>query len=296
MRIKQFLQDRRGNVAPIFAIALIPIVGGVGAAVDYSRAASSRTDMQAALDATALMLSKEAGGLTATQITQKGTDYFNAMYRRPEARNIVITSTYTTTGGTQLTVSGKGKIDTSFTKVLGLSEMTFGSSSTVKWGNTKLRVALALDNTGSMSSSNKMSALKTATKQLLTTLQAAAVNPGDVQVSIVPFARDVNMGKSNYAANWINWSEWDDENGHDETEKVCTSKKTESRRSARHQPPGFQTTTIHGTAASPIATRKTTSRTPRRWPVRRRRCSSPNRMTAKPAPSPSRRSAPIGPG
>jgi len=38
MWLSRFLQDRRGNVAPIFAIAVIPIIGLVGAAVDYSRA------------------------------------------------------------------------------------------------------------------------------------------------------------------------------------------------------------------------------------------------------------------
>src|SRR3954469_5097830 len=48
-----------GNVAIMFALAIIPIFGAVGAAVDYSRASSARTAMQAALDSTALMLSKE---------------------------------------------------------------------------------------------------------------------------------------------------------------------------------------------------------------------------------------------
>src|SRR5258707_5355266 len=42
------------------ALGLVPLVGAVGAAVDYSRANSVRTAMQAALDSTALMLSKDA--------------------------------------------------------------------------------------------------------------------------------------------------------------------------------------------------------------------------------------------
>ena len=48
-----------GNIAVIFAIALVPILGFVGAAVDYTRANSARSSMQAALDSTALMLSKD---------------------------------------------------------------------------------------------------------------------------------------------------------------------------------------------------------------------------------------------
>jgi hypothetical protein len=91
--------------------------------------------------------------------------------------------------------------------------MTINVSSTVKWGNTRLRVALVLDNTGSMSSAGKMTALKTATNNLLTQLKNAASQNGDVYVSIVPFVKDVNVDPVNYNANWIDWTEWDAANG-----------------------------------------------------------------------------------
>ena len=39
----------RGNVAVTFALATIPVVGGVGAAVDYSRANSAKSALQAAV-------------------------------------------------------------------------------------------------------------------------------------------------------------------------------------------------------------------------------------------------------
>src|SRR5947207_2829347 len=48
----RFLRDHRGSVAPMFAIAVIPVIGLTGAAIDYSRANSVRTGMQAAIDAT----------------------------------------------------------------------------------------------------------------------------------------------------------------------------------------------------------------------------------------------------
>ena len=74
------------------------------------------------------------------------------------------------------------------------------SSATAKWGSTRLRVALVLDNTGSMSQAGKIGALKTATTNLLTQLQNAVTNDGDVYVSIVPFVKDVNAGAANYPA------------------------------------------------------------------------------------------------
>ena len=50
---------------------------------------------------------------------------------------------------------------------MGVSQLNVGSSSTIKWGNQRLRVALVLDTTGSMSSAGKIGALKTATKNLI---------------------------------------------------------------------------------------------------------------------------------
>jgi Flp pilus assembly protein TadG len=197
----------------MFALAIVPVVGFVGAAIDYSRASAVRAEMQGALDATALMLSKEATGQTNSQLTTKANTYFNTLFHRSEAEGLTITASQTAEGGSALTVSGTGKVPTSFTKLMGLSEIPFNSSSTVKWGSTKLRVALALDNTGSMSSSGKMTALKNATKNLLTILQGAATTPGDVQVSIVPFAKDVNVGKSYRNETWLNWQSWDAVNG-----------------------------------------------------------------------------------
>jgi len=54
--LHEFRAAHSGNVAIIFALATLPIIAFVGAAVDYSRANSVKVAMQAALDSTALML------------------------------------------------------------------------------------------------------------------------------------------------------------------------------------------------------------------------------------------------
>jgi Flp pilus assembly protein TadG len=214
-----------GNVTLTFALVLVPIVGLVGAAVDYSRADAARSALQAALDSTALMLSKEAPTMNTADIPKKAGDYFKAVYNKPGAPDIQLTTSYNASSSS-LVLSGAGSVDTTFSRVIGHKQMGIGASTTVKWGMTKLRVALALDNTGSMASDNKMGALKTATKQMLGILQKAATNPGDVQVAIIPFSRVVNVGKSNYNANWIDWEDWDDDNGHDQSTTTCTTQKT----------------------------------------------------------------------
>src|SRR5262249_44569968 len=212
-QVQAFRAARSGNVVITFTLALLPILGFVGAAVDYSRANSDKTAMQAAIDATALMLVKNAKGLTQQQMAQEATNYFNALFTRTDVTGIVITPTLTTGASAQLVLTGTGNVPTTVMRVMGIPSLAINASSTVLWGNSRLRVALVLDNTGSMAQSSKLSALKTATSNLLTQLQNAASQNGDVYVSIIPFVKDVNLDPSNYNASWIDWTDWNANNG-----------------------------------------------------------------------------------
>lgn len=213
MLLQHFIKDRRASVVPLFALSIIPITGLVGASVDYSRASAVRTSMQAAADSTALALSKSAASIDAATLQTTATNYFNAVFSRPEAQNLTVTTSYTSTNGSQLVVTGSATVKTMFMGIMGYQELAVSASGTATWGMTRLRVALVLDNTGSMSQSGKITALKTATKNLLTQLQTAASKDGDVYVSIVPFSKDVNVGAANYTASWIDWTNWDAANG-----------------------------------------------------------------------------------
>ena len=224
--LKNFRADSRGNVAMIFAIASLPVLGTVGFAVDYSQANSAKAAMQAALDSTALMLSKDAATLSDAALQVKAKSYFNSLFNRPDATNVSIGATYTASGGSTVVVNGSAEVPTNFLGIMGFNSLTVNGSATSKWGSERLRVALALDNTGSMSSDGKMTALKSATKSLLTQLQSTASTNGDVYVSIIPFAQTVNVGKSNYNANWIDWSDWDDDNGYDSSTTTCANQKS----------------------------------------------------------------------
>ena len=232
--LRRFKRDNRGNVAVIFALATLPIIGSVGAAVDFSRANAVKASMQAALDSTALMLAKYAPTHTTDEIQNQASKYFTAMFNVPTATNIGLTATYTTTGGTKIVVDGSAKVPTDFMSVLGVDYVTVTGSSTTTWGTTRLRVALVLDNTGSMADDGKMTALKSATKSLLSQLKSAASNDGDVYVSIIPFSKDVNVGSTNYNASWIDWSDWEDDNGSWQNTSSCSSGYGHSRRGRSH--------------------------------------------------------------
>jgi Flp pilus assembly protein TadG len=215
MLLARFLRNRDAGVAPMLALAALPMFGFAGAGIDFSRAASARTAMLAALDATALMLSKDAQTLSAAQLTQKSTDYFNTQFNRPEVTNLQVSYEFASPqqGSFSLKLTASGSVKTLFTKMLGHSEIGFSASSEVLWGIKRLNLALVLDNTGSMASSSKMTNLKSAAHSLLTTLQNSAKQPDDIKVAIVPFATDVNVGTGYVNASWIDWTEWEAANG-----------------------------------------------------------------------------------
>jgi Flp pilus assembly protein TadG len=226
----------QGNVAVIFAIAILPVMGFAGAAIDYSRANAARSSMQAALDSTALMMSKDLSSGTftlsgtpaqqSTQLNAKALAYFTGLYTNSDAKAgsapavPVINAIYTptTSTGSTILITGAGTIQTDFMKVLNIivpgqdfSTMKFSANSTTTWGNVKMRVALALDNTGSMADNNKISALRNAVAAsggLIDQLSALAQNPGDVYISVIPFAKVVNVGTANSSATWIDWTDW----------------------------------------------------------------------------------------
>jgi len=222
---RRFVGANDGNIAVIFTIAAIPVIGFVGAAIDYSRTNNARSSVQAALDSTALMLSKDlsSGAITADKVLPQAQLYFNALYTNPDGKPVTATgavgpvsATYTANNGNMgntIQLSVTASVTTDFMKVLSknLSTMNFTVGSTTAWGNVKMRVALALDNTGSMSDNGKITALRNAvagTGGLIDQLSALAQNPGDVYISVIPFAKVVNVGSSNAGATWIDWTDW----------------------------------------------------------------------------------------
>ncbi len=203
--LRAFRIAHGGNVAITFAFATLPIIAGVGFAVDYSHANAVKVALQSALDSTALMISKEAATDSADTLNTNAGLYFRALFTRPEATNVTVSAEYTTTGGTSVVLNASADVPTALLGVIGYNSITVNSSSTATWGSVLLRVALVLDNTGSMAEAGKMDALHTATKSLLTQLQNAASKDGDVYVSIVPFVKDVNLGRDNWNSDYIYW-------------------------------------------------------------------------------------------
>ena len=217
-RTRAFAAEKRGNIAMIFAIAIIPLLLAGGAGIDLSRALTARNALQAATDAAALAVATAPAGTTNAQKTIIAQNYFNANYKldstfgAPTAVNVSLTSQ-------QAVVTTTNDVPTTLMKIALIDHVPLNTSSTVVWGQTKLWVSLVLDNTGSMldpdggGPNSKIAATKQGTHDMLALLQTASANAGDVKVALIPFSKDVNVGTGNFTQSWIDWTGWDNIHG-----------------------------------------------------------------------------------
>ena len=207
--MRNFWSDQKGNIALIFALVMIPVVGSMGVALDYSMASAYRTDIQKALDATALALTRIMPADQATLDTV-GNQYFQANLGSNTLTDLHLTVT-PEVGKLKLAATAKYKVQ--IANIVGADLVDLSANAEAKWSIGKVEIALVLDNSWSMNSLGRMTELKKAAHNLLNVLQTAAKTPGDAKVAIVSFDSRVNVGIGNVAATWIKWNDWDATNG-----------------------------------------------------------------------------------
>ncbi len=205
-RVKAFGAESRGSVATIFAVSLVPVLIAAGVGIDMSRAMSSRSNLQDALDATALALAHLPAGTPQATLNSKATTWINANLHDGNMTTPVITATLT---NGQVVLDATSKVKTTLTAIAGYQEIPISAHSTVKWGLGKVEVALVLDNTGSMSGT-KLTRLKTAARDLVDTLEAQVAGQAadTLKIGLVPFSTAVRLSSSSTQLNTYKSASW----------------------------------------------------------------------------------------
>jgi Flp pilus assembly protein TadG len=205
--LSRFRKDGSGNVAMLFGLAIIPILGIAGAAVDYARASSARATLDAAVDSAALMVAREANRLTDAQLKTRAEVLIRAnLQGNSDAKLGSYTVSVDRTART-VNVKADTSVEASVIKILGIETIPVASNSQAGWGTNKIELALVLDNTGSMASSGKMTALKQASLDLLKIMKEAAAEPDQIKISIVPFATQIRLPQSYADAAWLRFDQ-----------------------------------------------------------------------------------------
>lgn len=192
----------------MFSFAAVGVLGASGMAIDMSRQSAATTALQSAIDGVALSVVKEVDTLTAAQLTAKAQAQFDALVANSALQGVIITVNYTTSPTRSLTVSTNSSIPSMFGGLFGIGSLAVAGSATIPISVKPAEIVLVLDNTGSMSSHNKMTELKKAATNLIDAMKsAAATSVNDITISLVPFATEVNIGTAASSSTWIDWNQ-----------------------------------------------------------------------------------------
>lgn len=189
-KLSRLLFNKRGNVAIIFALALLPTLAAIGAAVDITRALQVKARLNSALDAAGLAAGKKIDASDAVIIATANA-YFQANYPADELGVPGALSVNITDDKIQLSVTAN--VETSIMKVMGFNDIDVSSTNEISRAVTGLEIALVLDNTGSMAGA-KLADLKAASHELVDILFGTETMPAHLKMSLVPFAAGVNVG------------------------------------------------------------------------------------------------------
>ncbi|WP_069440551.1 pilus assembly protein [Methyloceanibacter superfactus] len=197
---RHFARNTKGNVAVLFGLALIPIMIGVGGAVDYGRALLVRERMADAADAAALAIGSWSG-LTEAELKVKAQQYFNANY--PPSELGAAGAIDVKFVGDNINVTVSGSVPTTFMELANIPSIGVGATTTVTRRQRNIELALVLDTTGSMGSGGKMAAMQNAAKKMVQDMFHDKPTSDTVKISVVPFAAAVNVGTDMKSENWI---------------------------------------------------------------------------------------------
>lgn len=188
----QFRHHRRGNVAVIFSLCLIPVFGLIGAAVDYARAAKAKAQLQIAVDAAAIAAVQQIGAdYAARQNAAYGAIEANLATSALDSVTVTVSDNFTS-AAKAVSVDATGVLPTSIIKVVGINTVDIGAKAEAVGGGSPTEIALVLDNTGSMV--NDMTSLKLAARNFVNTVFAGGST--NVKMSVVPYVATVNVGSN----------------------------------------------------------------------------------------------------
>lgn len=196
--------DERGVTAVVFGIMFSVLFFVFALALDYVSATQHRQRQQAAVDAAALAGSHYLGLPNQdTDGPEAALRFFRENMGPGSTADVEIE--FDAEGGTLNAQASNSYLTRALKAILPVhlrkTELEVGARSTVIKGN-RVEVAMALDNSGSMSGT-KLEALKSAAKDAISIITSGADLADDVKIALVPFAASVRVGTAYQNENWI---------------------------------------------------------------------------------------------
>lgn len=199
-RCRKLVRDSRGNIAVVFAFSLLPVLLASGAALDYGHGNAVRVRIQAAIDATGLMLAHSVGTMSDDELLHLADEFFASNFTPENGVRVGPLETHVTNN--KITIKASADVDTFIMHLAGIKFMEVQANTEITRAEDSYEVVLVLDNTGSMAGA-KMASLKDASDLLVNQLFGELEVHPLLTMGVVPFAHAVNVGTIYKNANWM---------------------------------------------------------------------------------------------
>ena len=202
-----FVASRAGNIAIIFALASLPLMAFVGAAIDYGLATRLQVKLQSATDATALGLCQTPQTYTSVQLNTQANVVLPGYMG--SGSTLTIDPLVITSNPRKITLNTHINSITFFPAFTHVASPVVSASSQCATPLPKtFEIALVLDNTGSMSASSgsqsKLQAAQTAASNFVDYVKGNSAFASNSRISVVPFAAAVAVDPTASAkASWV---------------------------------------------------------------------------------------------
>lgn len=198
--LRRLIRDRRGAALPIMAASLLPVLAGIGAAIDIGRIVIVRSQMQAGVDSGALAGAR-VFGLEDDRDAQV-TAYFHANMPDGYAGADPIEpvpSFKEVRGVNRVQVTATTDLPMVFMRLFGMASRTISVDATAEMQPKPLEVMVVLDDTGSMNdplgtTGNRMDALKIAMYDFINILHQGQDRRPDLAMGILTYTVTTNVG------------------------------------------------------------------------------------------------------
>jgi Flp pilus assembly protein TadG len=221
--------DRSGNTLAVIAIALIPLLGFVGSAVDTARLYLVRVRMQQACDAGALagrkFMVSDGSSTLDSNATAQATTFFRNNFKTGTYGVNTVNFTPSKTSDNQVAGTATATVPMTLTSILGFKNTDITVTCEARYDVADLDVMFVLDTTGSMAyaatdtnmsgqavnsytradgttgyytvekSNARIKALRTAVLNFYDTLVSSADPTTKIRYGFVPYSSTVNVGK-----------------------------------------------------------------------------------------------------
>jgi len=206
--LMNYVTDRSGNVGMMLAIALVPLLIGIGAALDYTKMTSQVSAAQDTVDAAVLHAAHEyyqnysrqsagsvgnfAANFHLEENSVGGDHVVETVVDRVEGQNLILKSTISgTSHHTFMSVFGNPTTDWT---TVAYSEVTV----------PQVEIIMVIDASASMRGP-KIAQLKKSMEDFFNNVAPFRQGDAHVAISLIPFAEYVNIGQG--ARQWIHPSE-----------------------------------------------------------------------------------------